>query len=81
MNEIFNNLLSVPMHQLSARKANRRTRLSQIKIKTNENDKKILTIAPFLTSFFYRYILTNFRLSYDLFAKKRNQFNRKEKFK
>ena len=29
MNEIFNNLLSVPMHQLSAGKANRRTRLSQ----------------------------------------------------
>ena len=66
MNEIFNNLLSVSMHQLSAGKANRRTRLSQKKIKTNENDKKILTIAPWqcwrrnlklsliLTSFFYR---------------------------
>ena len=34
------------MHQFSAGKANRRTRLSQKKIKTNENDKKILTIAP-----------------------------------
>ena len=66
MNEIFNNLLSIPMHQLSAGKANRRTRLSQKKIKTNENDKKILTIAPrqcwrqnlklslILTYFFYR---------------------------
>ena len=52
MNEIFNNLLSVPMHQLRARKANRRTRLSQKKIKTNENDKKILTIAPFFDIFF-----------------------------
>ena len=70
MNEIFNNLLSVPMHQLRAGRANRRTRLSQKKIKTNGNDKKILTIAPFFDIFFYRYILTNFRLSYDLSIRK-----------